>query len=136
MSKDLMELGATMDFKQVLIVVFLVVLAQVIPAFMILSLKSDIEILKKQISTLQEFIDSQQEFIDVQKEWNLTSISHDTVFDKRLDMLEQKMRKVYQGYDVKPSRFYDVNSLYLHPRLGDRDINGLLPHPDSQMILH
>ena len=115
---NLFNLGATMNLKQVLIVVFLVVLAQGIPAFMILSLKSDIEFLKKQNSTLQEFIDSQQEFIDLQKEWNLTSTNHDTVFDKRLDKLEQKIRKVYQGYDIKPSKFYDVDSLYLHPFLG------------------
>jgi len=108
-----------MDFKVVLIVVFLVALAQVIPALMILSLKSDTEVLKKQTFTLQEFIDSQQEFIDSQKEWNLTSTSHDTVFDKRVDMLEQKIRKVYQGYDIKPSKFYDVDSLYRQPRLGE-----------------
>jgi len=123
-----------MDLKQVLIVVFIVALAQVIPAFMILSLKLDIEILKKQNFTLQEFIDSQQEFIDLQKEWNLTSTSHDTIFDKRVDMLEQKIRKVYQGYEIKPSRFYDVDSLYLQLRLGY--INSLMTHPDREIILH
>ena len=105
-------------FKQVIILLLWVTPSMAILAIMVLSLKSDTEILKKQNSTFQEFIDSQQEFIASQKEWNLTSTSHDTVFDKRLDMLEQKIRKVYQGYDIKPSKFYDNDSLYRRLRLG------------------
>ena len=112
------NLGATMNFKKNIILLFLTIPSIVLFALIILSLKSDTEFLKKQNSTLQEFVDSQQEFIDSQKEWNLTSTSHDTVFDKRLDMLEQKMRKVYQRYDIKPSKFYDVDSLYLQPFFG------------------
>jgi hypothetical protein len=82
---------------------------------MILSLKSDTEFLKGQVSTLQEFINSQQE-------WNLVPTSTDTLLDKRVDILEQKMRKVYGGYDVKPAKFYDLN--------------GLILHPDIKIILH
>jgi len=52
-----------MDFKQVFIGIFLLVLALILTGLLILSLKSDTEVLKGQVSTLQEFIDSQ-------KEWN------------------------------------------------------------------
>jgi len=76
-----------MDLKQDFIVLTLIALALMIPALMILSLKSETDILKGQI-------DSHQEFIDLQKEWNGTS--HDTTLDTRVDKLEQK---VYQGYD-------------------------------------
>lgn len=73
-----------MDFK-ILIAIFFVVLALATPpALMILSLKSDTEFLKGQVSTLQE--------------WNLIPTSTDTLLDKRVDMLEQKMSKVYGGY--------------------------------------
>lgn len=80
-----------MNFKQIIIVVFLVALAGLLTALLLHSLKSDTELLKGQVSTLQEFIDSQ-------KKWNQTSTRHDVLLDKRVDMLEQKMRKVYQGY--------------------------------------
>ena len=100
-----------MNSKQVLLALIIVFLFQIILAVMVLSSKSDIGLLKGQVSTLQEFIDWQME-------WNLIPTSTDTLLDKRVDMLEQKMRKVYQGYDVKPSKFYDLDSLYRRLRLG------------------
>ena len=84
-----------MDFKQIFIAAVILLLALIIHALTILSLKSDTEFLKGQVSTLQEFIDSQME-------WNLIPTSTDTLLDKRVDMLEQKMRKVYGGYDSHP----------------------------------
>jgi len=114
-----------MDLKQFFVTVLIVSVCLIGPLIVTLSLKSRIVEVKGQVSTLQEFIDSQ-------KEWNLTSTSHDTVFDKRLDMLEQKMRKVYQGYDVKPSKLYDLDSLYQELWLG-KIIKG---YDLSEIILH
>lgn len=89
-----------MIFKQTIFVVILVIMFLSIPALLILSLKSDTESLKRQVSTLQEFIDSQ-------KKWNEIPTEFDLIFDGRIDILEQKMRKVYGGYDVEPIKFYD-----------------------------
>jgi len=60
-------------------------------AFLILSLKADIELLKHNQKALSAVL-------DVQLSWNRTSVRHDVVMDKRIDKLEQKMRKVYGGY--------------------------------------
>ncbi len=72
--------------------VLLVVLIFGLPCLFILALKSDVEALKQQNATLTEFIDRQFE-------WNESPTKYDLLFDKRIDMLEQKMRKVYGGYD-------------------------------------
>jgi len=55
---------------------------------------TDIEVLKQQNAVLIEFIDRQLE-------QNKTFTANDFLLDARIDMLEQKMRKVYGGYDLK-----------------------------------
>lgn len=106
-----------MDFKQVLIVTFIVIIALIVPGLMILSLKSDSEFLKGQVSTLQKFIDVQdQQFYDLDK----YTFKNDSLFDVRIDVLEQKMRKVYQGYEIK--QFHHVDSLYMPFRFSERRV--------------
>ena len=71
----------------------------------LVSKSPEIEILKQQNATLTEFIDRQFE-------WNKTSTAHDMLFDARLDILEQKMRKVYGGYELKATFEYIDNGWY------------------------
>ena len=50
-----------------------------------------------EIRALKQQLNTQQAFIDSQLEWNETSTADDTLSNKRSDILEQKMRKVYGG---------------------------------------
>jgi len=69
----------------------------------------EIKILKQQNATLIEFIDRQLEWNKEQFEFNKTVVAHDLLVDRRVDILEQKMRKVSGGYELKAEYLNLIN---------------------------
>ena len=97
------------DYVLILIII-LAVLSGIAEYIQMRKMKVDIRALKTQQA-------AQSGVLDAQLLWNKTSTAHDILMDDRLDVLEQKMRKVYGGYS---------NVVYTLPREGAKEAGLIL----------